>query len=76
MKRSSLSIAGSLCVVLAVLFFANCAAEEPVETVPPADLVLTNAFVYTMDADAPTAAVPLRNSRRVRPRLRVPFCVI
>jgi predicted amidohydrolase YtcJ len=38
------------------LFLANCATEIPVETVPPADLVLTNAFVYTMDADVPTAA--------------------
>ena len=65
MKRSSLSIAGSLCVVLAVLFFANCAAEEPVETVPPADLVLTNAFVYTMDADAPTAAAVAITGTRI-----------
>lgn len=65
MKRSSLSIAGSLCVVLAVLFFANCAAEEPVETVPPADLVLTNAVVYTMDAAVPTAAAVAITGTRI-----------
>ena len=65
MKRSSLSIAGSLCVVLAVLFFANCAAEEPVETVPPADMVLTNAVVYTMDAAVPTAAAVAITGTRI-----------
>ncbi len=56
MKRSSLSITGSLCAVLAVLFSAYCAPQEPVETIPPADLVLTNALVYTMDPGRPTAA--------------------
>jgi len=65
MKRSSLSITGSLCVVLAVLFFANCAAEEQVETVPPADLVLTNAVVYTMDAAVPTAAAVAITGTRI-----------
>ncbi|MFA9454262.1 MAG: amidohydrolase family protein, partial [Candidatus Aminicenantaceae bacterium] len=56
MKGRSLSAVGSVLLILGVLLAAHCAEKQPVETIPPADLVLTNASVYTMDPDMPTAA--------------------
>ncbi len=39
----------------ALLLQANCAKQEPVEITPPADLVLTNGIIYTMNPEMPTA---------------------
>ncbi len=39
----------------AILLLSNCTKPEPVEIIPPADLVLTNGLIYTMNPEMPTA---------------------
>jgi len=65
MKGSSLSIAGSVLLILGVLLTVHCAEKQPVETIPPADLVLTNASVHTMNPDMPTAAAVAVTGTRI-----------
>jgi len=46
-----------LLAALLLIFYVQCARQEqpPVESVPPADLVLTNGTVYTLDQEKPRA---------------------
>ena len=53
-------------VILACLLLqAHCTKQEPVEIIPPADLVLTNGTIYTMNPEMPTAVALAVNGTKI-----------
>lgn len=52
-------------ILAAVLFLAHCTKQEPVEIIPPADLVLTNGIIYTLNPEMPTAVALAVNGTKI-----------